>query len=190
MPRLSLFFLTVATLFAQTPATENFHRDPTQPIDQPYTDLIKKYTTAPALNSPLADYLPASPTIPTPQQTLGDIAGAPDILPYAEDVYKYFRALAAATPRVKVFTIGHHRRRPRNIAVAIADDRLLAQSPPPTTPASPKLADPRTIQPQRRQSPIPLVNQVLLLFTTSPAPSTPRNRRTNRPHGTRLSPRC
>jgi len=30
-------------------------------------------------------------TVPAPAKVLGDVAGAPDILPYAEDVYKYFR---------------------------------------------------------------------------------------------------
>ena len=32
--------------------------------------------------------------------------GAPDYLPYSADVYRYFRLLAAATPRVRVVTVG------------------------------------------------------------------------------------
>jgi len=43
------------------------------------------------------DYLPASKTVPTPTKVLGDVSGAPDMLPYAEDVYKYFRMLEAAS---------------------------------------------------------------------------------------------
>jgi len=43
------------------------------------------------------DYLPASKTVPTPEKVLGDVSGAPDMLPYAEDVYKYFRMLEAAS---------------------------------------------------------------------------------------------
>ena len=148
MPNLlhiSILLLAAAPLIAQTPTPENFHRDPNQPLDQPYTQLIKKYTTAPTLNSPLTDYLPASTTVPTPMQTLGDIAGAPDILPYAEDVYKYFRALAAATPRVKVFTIGHTEEGREMIAVAVADESLLSQSSANNARLA-QLADPRTIQ--------------------------------------------
>src|SRR4026207_410364 len=64
-------------------------RDPNQPIDQEYTNKIREYTTAPYFNSPLTDYLPASSDIPTPKAVLGDVAGAPGKLPYAEDVYKY-----------------------------------------------------------------------------------------------------
>ena len=132
-------------LTAQTFPTEDFRRDPKQPIDESYTQLIKKYTTAPALNSPLTDYLPSSASVPTPTKILGDIAGAPDILPYAEDVYRYFRLLAAATPRVKVFTIGHTEEGREMIAAAIADESLLAQAQANGARLA-QLADPRTLQ--------------------------------------------
>src|SRR5277367_256300 len=82
-------------------------RDPKQPIDEAYTAKIKKYTTAPYFLSPLVDYLPASKTVPTPEVVLGDVAGAPGILPYAEEVYKYMRLLEKASPqRIKVYSIG------------------------------------------------------------------------------------
>src|SRR5215467_3125635 len=71
--------------------------DPNQPIDEEYTKKIKEYTTEPYFLSPIVDYLPASKTVPTPKAVLGDIAGAPGKLPYAEEVYKYMRLLAAAT---------------------------------------------------------------------------------------------
>src|SRR5580704_2148288 len=60
-------------------------RDPKQAVDQAYTAKIHKYTTAPYFTSPLVNYLPASKTVPTPEVVLGDVAGAPGILPYAED---------------------------------------------------------------------------------------------------------
>src|SRR5262249_32684766 len=81
-------------------------RDTSQPIDESYTAKMKKYTTEPFFTSPLVDYLPASKNVPTPEAVLGDVAGAPGILPYAEDVYKYMRMLEKASPRVKVFSIG------------------------------------------------------------------------------------
>jgi hypothetical protein len=121
-----------------------YARDPQQPIDQAYTAKIKQYTTEPYFNSPLTDYLPASKTIPTPDKVFGDVSGAPNILPYAEDVYKYFRLLAAASPRVKVYTIGHSEEGREMIAVAIADESLLAQQKENDARLA-KLADPRTI---------------------------------------------
>jgi Zinc carboxypeptidase len=133
------------SLSAQSPASETFQRDPNQAIDESYTQLIRKYTTAPALNSPLTDYLPASSSVPTPAKVLGDVAGAPDMLPYAEEVYQYFRLLAAATPRVKVFTIGHSEEGREMIAVAVADESLLNAAKENGARLA-QLADPRTLE--------------------------------------------
>jgi hypothetical protein len=74
----------------------------------------------------LVDHLPASATVPTPKKFLGYIAGAPDHLTYAEDVHAYMRALEAASPRVKVFTIGKTEEGREMMAVAIADEETIA----------------------------------------------------------------
>ena len=127
--RLGLAWLTLAmcgTAFAAA-GSNPYSRDPGQPVDQAYTAKIAKYTTRRDFNTPLTDYLPASQTVPTPEAVLGDIAGAPNMLPYAEDVYRYFRMLAKATPRVKVFTIGKTEEGREMIAVAIADESLMSQ---------------------------------------------------------------
>ncbi len=71
----------------ETPAA----RGASQPVDDAYTAKIKQYTTEPYFTSPLVNYLPASKTVPTPEVVLGDIAGAPGVLPYAEQVYEYMR---------------------------------------------------------------------------------------------------
>ena len=149
------FAVAVAALFAAVPLVSssllcqqlnsNFARDPAQPIDQQYTDQIAKYTTDPSFLSPLVAYLPASKTVPTPAKTLGDVSGAPNFLPYAEDVYKYFRLLEAASPRVKVFTIGHSEEGREMIAAAIADPELLANARANDARLA-QLADPRTLK--------------------------------------------
>src|SRR6185503_5478489 len=84
--------------------TQPFVRDPKIPVDAEYTRKIKEYTTEPFFTSPLVDYLPASRTVPTPKEVLGDVAGAPGKLPYAEEVYQYMRLLEKASPRVKVYS--------------------------------------------------------------------------------------
>src|SRR5438445_11558493 len=86
---------------------------------------MKKYTTEPFFTSPLVDYLPASKNVPTPEAVLGDVSGAPGILPYAEDVYKYMRLLAKATPRVQVFSIGTTEEGREMIAVAVSSEEKL-----------------------------------------------------------------
>ncbi|QNI34590.1 hypothetical protein H7849_12230 [Alloacidobacterium dinghuense] len=123
---------------------QTYARDAKQAIDQDYTQRIAKYTTLPELNSPLTDYLPASPTVPTPEKVLGDVSGAPDILPYAEDVYRYFRMLESASPRVKVLTIGHSEEGREMIAVGVADESLLKNYKENDARLA-KLADPRII---------------------------------------------
>src|SRR3989440_10295524 len=80
--------LLLAAAFAVATGQVKPGRDSNQPIDEEYTKKIREYTTEPFFNSPLTDYLPASPKVPTPKILLGDVAGAPGKLPYAEDVYR------------------------------------------------------------------------------------------------------
>ncbi|MBS0558248.1 MAG: hypothetical protein JSR27_12615 [Proteobacteria bacterium] len=134
--------LPIGTLLAQE--SNPYARDPQQAVDADYTAKIAKYTTAPYFNSPLTDYLPASATVPTPEKVLGDVSGAPNMLPYAEDVYRYFRLLEKSTPRVKVFTIGHTEEGREMIAVAVADESLIKDLDANKARLA-QLADPRTL---------------------------------------------
>jgi hypothetical protein len=120
-------------------------RDTKQPIDEAYTAKMKKYTTAPFFTSPLVDYLPASKTVPTPAAVLGDVSGAPGILPYAEEVYKYMRMLEKASPRVKVFSIGTTEEGREMIAVALSSEANLKKMEENRALLA-KLADPRTLK--------------------------------------------
>jgi zinc carboxypeptidase len=120
-------------------------RDPKQSIDEAYTAKIRKYTTEPYFSSPLVDYLPASKSVPTPEVVLGDVAGAPGILPYAEEVSRYMRLLEKATPRVKVFSIGTTEEGREMIAVAISSEANLKNLEQNHQRLA-KLADPRLIQ--------------------------------------------
>ena len=135
-----LLMVGASVALAETPPA----RDPAQPVDEEYTKKIAEYTTAPHFLSPLVDYLPASKTVPTPKAVLGDIAGAPGILPYAADVYRYMRMLADASPRVRVRSIGTTEEGREMIAVTIASEALLAKMDENRERLA-RLADPRTI---------------------------------------------
>src|SRR5690242_8110102 len=141
---LTLAATSLATQAADTLAASTYARDPSQPVDQAYTAQIARFTTDPRFNTPLTDYLPASADVPTPLKVLGHIAGAADWLPYSADVYRYFRALDAASPRVKVFSIGRTEEGREMIAVAVADEALLANLQANDARLA-QLADPRTI---------------------------------------------
>ena len=133
--------LTVTSLVADTPPG----RDPKQAVDEEYTKKIHEYTTAPYFTSPLVDYLPASKTVPTPKVVLGDVAGAPGILPYSQDVYRYMRLLEKASPRVRVYSIGHTEEGREMIAVAVSSEANIAKLEENRARLT-KLADPRLIQ--------------------------------------------
>jgi hypothetical protein len=92
------------TMPAQQMVTET--RDPAQTQDEDFAKAVKDWTTQPYFISPLVDHLPKVAGIPSPKDVLGYHIGAPAKLTYYADALKYYRALAAATPRVKVETIG------------------------------------------------------------------------------------
>ncbi|MGA7992498.1 MAG: M14 family zinc carboxypeptidase [Thermoanaerobaculia bacterium] len=90
-------------------------------------DAIAAATTEPQFLSPWVADVPDSPTIPTPTKFLGHIAGAPGELTRTKKIYAYFRALAAATPRVKVETIGTTEEGREIILAIVGDEKNLAR---------------------------------------------------------------
>ncbi len=93
--------LAAPTVAAQQSVLET--RDPHQQQDPNFPAFYKTWTHH---GSPLVDHLPIVPGIPTPKQFLGYYIGAPKTLTYYDQMVKYYRALARATPRVRVETIG------------------------------------------------------------------------------------
>jgi hypothetical protein len=108
--RLTMFGAAAAVVLAaiSIPAQQMVidTRDPSQPQDEDFAKAVREWTTQPFYTSPLVDHLPKVAGIPSPKDVLGYHIGAPAKLTYYADILKYYRALAAATPRVKVETIG------------------------------------------------------------------------------------
>jgi hypothetical protein len=96
--------LLAGPLPAQQLSTDT--RDPSQKQDPTFAKSYKEWLPNPKLGSPLVDHLPLVDGIPTPRDVLGYHVGAPRKLTYYADLLRYYRALAAATPRVRVETIG------------------------------------------------------------------------------------
>jgi hypothetical protein len=115
-------FLAVPALFVTASP-----QSPSQAMDKDYTAKILEYTTEKFFLTELVDHLPASDTVPSPLKVLGHIVGAPDILDHSADVYKYLRALAAASPRVQVFSIGPTDEGREMIAVAVSSEANIAR---------------------------------------------------------------
>jgi hypothetical protein len=96
--------ITCAALSATTLPQKKKQKPAEQPIDQSYTAKIKEYTTEPFFLTELVDHLPASDKVPSPEKVLGYAIGAPNKLTYTKDMYRYYRELERATPRVRLFT--------------------------------------------------------------------------------------
>src|SRR5580698_4276439 len=112
--------------------------------DEDYSKKIREYTTEPFFLTNLVDHLPASATVPTPEKILGHIIGAPDILTYSKDIYRYYDELAKASPRVKVFRVGKSEEGREFLLVAVSDEANIAQLDH-LKEVTAKLADPRKI---------------------------------------------
>src|ERR1041385_9055065 len=86
------------------PAIDPKYTTPLNALDAAYGAKIKEYTTEKYFLTELVDHLPASDTVPSPEKILGYAVGTPNKLTHVADLNKYYRALAAASPRVRVFT--------------------------------------------------------------------------------------
>jgi len=109
------FFLLFAPLKAQK-----------QKLDEEYTAKIKEFTTETFFMTKYVDHLPYAEGVPTPLDILGHIAGAPDIVSYSHEVYKFMQALADASPRVTLTKIGKTEEGRDMILVVIADEDTIA----------------------------------------------------------------
>jgi len=106
-------------------------------------EAIAAATTEPRFLSPWVADLPASASVPSPLGFWGRIPGAPGELVDSSRAYGYARALAAASPRVKLFMIGRSEEGRDILMLAIADDEGIAKLDA-FKAANAALADPRT----------------------------------------------
>jgi len=96
--------------------------------DNEYTTKIKEYTTETYFRTELVDHLPMSDRVPSPDKVLGYIVGTPNKLTYTKDQYRYYRELAKASPRVRVFTAPERSEEGKEqILVAVGDEAALAK---------------------------------------------------------------
>jgi hypothetical protein len=108
---------------------------------------IAELTTDPRYLSPCVSYVPDSKTVPSPRKYLGRIAGEPGELSRLSQIYGYYRALAEASGRVRVETIGQTEEGREILLVAIANEPGI-RSLPQLKAATAALADPRRMSPE------------------------------------------
>jgi hypothetical protein len=94
--------------------------------DEEFARLVREWTTRPEFLSPLVDHLPTAPGVPSPKAVLGYHIGQPKTLTYYADMLRYYRALAAASPRVRVITIGKSDEGRECIIVFVGSEEAIA----------------------------------------------------------------
>jgi hypothetical protein len=95
-------------------------------MDRDFAESYRRWTTEPRYGSPLVDHLPRVAGIPTPREILGHHIGAPETLTYYEDILEYYRALADASPRAVVETIGQSDEGRELVVVWLSSEENLA----------------------------------------------------------------
>ncbi len=115
----ALLFASLGGLVSAAPQTP-------APSDPDFARLVREWTTRPEFLSPLVDHLPVAAGIPSPREIIGHHVGEPKKLTYYEDILRYYRALAAATPRVTVMEIGTSDEGRPLVVVAIASAETIA----------------------------------------------------------------
>src|SRR6266850_1886283 len=96
-----------------------------QGVDEEYTKLIKQYLQDSRVTTELVDHMPAADTVPSPLKFFGRIPGTPGELTYAKDIYRYYEALAKASPRAKFWKIGQTEEGRDQVILAIADETTI-----------------------------------------------------------------
>ncbi len=145
-----------------------------QPQDAEYTAKIRELTpTDPKwkFTTELVDHLPASATVPSPLKVLGYVPGTIGRLSRTEDLNRYFRAVAAASPRVKVFSLGMSEEGREMIIAAVSDSATIAHLDDYRAMAA-KLADPRGVRDDERARLIRDAKPLYWLTGTIHAPET------------------
>jgi hypothetical protein len=95
---------------------------PQQPQDEDFSRLVKEWTTMPEFLSPLVDHLPKAAGVPSPKDILGYYPGMPKKLTRVADLNRYYRALAAASKRVKILPAGSTDEGRECLVTVVADE--------------------------------------------------------------------
>jgi hypothetical protein len=93
-----------------------------QPQDEEFARLVREWTTKPEFLSPLVDHLPKAAGVPTTKDVLGYYVGMPKKLTRVSDLNRYYRALAAASKRVKIFEAGKTDEGRDCLVIAVSDE--------------------------------------------------------------------
>ncbi|MGH7464880.1 MAG: M14 family zinc carboxypeptidase, partial [Longimicrobiales bacterium] len=147
MRRTSLRLFSILGVLAAVPAAAQQRL----PLDEEYGRFIREYTTDSLFLASSVATLPDHPTIPSPLDHFGTITGAPGVMHGTRELYEYYRVLAAATPRVRVETVGRSEEGREIVLVIVADDETMQRLDHYRAQLA-RLADPRSVDAQQAEA--------------------------------------
>ncbi|MCA1627163.1 MAG: hypothetical protein LC742_04290 [Acidobacteria bacterium] len=113
---------------AKAAAVNPRYTTPKSPNDTAYGAKIAEYTTEKYFMTELVDHLPLSDKVPSPEKILGYAIGTPNKLTYTKDLHRYYRALGAASPRVRIFVAPEKSEEGREqLLILVSDEANLAR---------------------------------------------------------------
>lgn len=113
---------------AKAPAVNPKYTTPKSALDTAYGAKIAEYTTEKYFMTELVDHLPLSDKVPSPEKILGYAVGTPNKLTYTKDLHRYYRALADASPRVRVLVAPEKSEEGREqLLILVSDEANLAK---------------------------------------------------------------
>jgi hypothetical protein len=121
-----------------------------QAIDVASTEQILSWTTMPEYTTRLVDHLPDHPTVVSPTDHFGHPVGKPGVLHRVEEIYGYFEALAATSPRVEFGYLGETEEGRRLALARIGSEANLARLDA-VREGLHKLSDPRATSPDEAE---------------------------------------
>ncbi|HET9477850.1 MAG TPA: M14 family zinc carboxypeptidase [Pyrinomonadaceae bacterium] len=130
---------------ARTVPVNPKYTTPKSPLDTAYGAKIAEYTTEKYFMTELVDHLPLSDKVPSPEKVLGYAIGTPNKLTYTKDLYRYYRELAKASPRVRVFIAPEKSEEGREQMLVLVSDEANLQRLDRYKEITAKLGDPRKI---------------------------------------------
>jgi hypothetical protein len=130
---------------ARATAVNPKYTTPKSALNTAYGAKIAEFTTEKYFMTELVDHLPLSDKVPSPEKVLGYVIGTPNKLTYTKDMYRYYRELAAASPRVRIFMASEKSEEGREqMLVLVSDEANLARLDR-YKEITAKLADPRKL---------------------------------------------
>jgi hypothetical protein len=142
-----------------------------QQVDAEATRMMLTWTTGPEFTNRHVDHLPRDPNVVSPRDHWGYPSGRPGYLHRVDELYSYYEALAASSPRVRMEYLGESEEGNRFAVVTVGSEENLARLEE-IREGYRRLTDPRTTSPEEAERLIADLPVLHLVYSGLHSPET------------------